>query len=99
MAVINARTPAIPNSQPPTTPASNLRDLDSPPDDTGTRKLFRTIILRQLHADQHRLPQTWLQAAAETITTAQHQSHKRRPGPPALAHHVLPNLMTRQHNT
>ena len=68
------------------------------PFDTETRERFRTIVLRQLATDLHRLPQAWLQTAARDIKEAGESGDKDRfakDGPALLrmANEICPELM------
>lgn len=64
------------------------------PSDTGTRQQFRLLVLRQLAADQHRVPRIWLESvpamireAAEVEWVAEGAALLQ------LAHEILPELM------
>jgi len=64
------------------------------PFDTDTRERFRLLVLRQLAADQHRLPEAWLVSARLKITEARngdpdHQGAELL----RLANEVIPEIM------
>lgn len=65
------------------------------PFDTQTRHLFRTIFLRQLSSDYHRLPRPWLESAAQAVRQGSKEDQYRHEAEALLemASEILPALM------
>jgi hypothetical protein len=63
------------------------------PYDTETWERFRIMVLRQLAADQRRLPQAWLNSAATIIQDATHTDAPEGAALLRIANEALPELM------
>ena len=65
------------------------------PYDTQTRRLFRTIFLRQVSSDYDRLPRRWLELAAQAIMKGSKEDQYGHDGAALLrmANEILPALM------
>ena len=63
------------------------------PYDTETWERFRIMVLRQLAADQQRLPQAWLNSAVMKIQDATHADATEGAALLRIANEVLPELM------
>src|SRR5271170_1956679 len=65
------------------------------PSDTDTRQQFRLLVLRQLAADQHRVPRIWLESAPAMIREAAKTEWVAEGAALLqLAHEILPELMS-----
>lgn len=64
------------------------------PYDTSAYERFRLLILRQLAADQHRLPAAWLDSAARELREARNNDRRQGSELLRMANQMLPELMS-----